>query len=395
MKNTKHYDVIIIGAGGAGLMCAREAGKRGRRILIIDHADKVGKKILISGGGHCNFTNIEVGAEQYLSANKHFCKSALAQFDQHDFVAMLQKHKIKYHERKLGQLFCDNSAKQIVNMLVEECKESDIDIKLNIQVCEIYKNGSFTIKTSAGTFTAESLVVATGGLSMPEIGASGFGYKLAKQFDLSVTNTAPALVPFTFNNKDLDFYKTLSGISFEASVRCGKISFKEDVLITHRGLSGPAILQISSYWKPEQEIHLHLLPQLNWSEFLQTKRNENPKKELKTVLSEVLAKRLITGLIETKQIKNISMFQLSDKCILKLTNFFSDLIITPSGTEGYNKAEVTLGGIDTKELSSKTLESRKVAGLYFIGEVVDVTGWLGGYNLQWAWSSGVAAGRTV
>jgi predicted Rossmann fold flavoprotein len=395
MADTKHYDVIIIGAGGAGLMCAREAGKRGRHVLVIDHANKAGSKILISGGGRCNFTNTEVSAEQYLSANKHFCKSALTQFNQHDFMAMLQKHKIEYHARKLGQQFCDDSAKQIVAMLVSECEANAVTIKLNVQVVNIDKDDSFTVKTNIGTFVTTSLVIATGGLSIPEIGASDFGYKLAKQFGLSVTSTTPALVPLIFNKKDLERYKTLSGMSFEASVRCGKISFREDVLITHRGLSGPAILQISSYWKPGQEIHIHLLPQLNLTEFLQTKRNENPKQELKTVLSEVLAKRLIVRLIETDQIKNMPMWQVSNKHIVELTNFFSDLTIIPSGTEGYNKAEVTLGGIDTRELSGKTLESRKVSGLYFIGEVVDVTGWLGGYNLQWAWSSGAAAGRAV
>ena len=395
MADTKHYDVIIIGAGGAGLMCAREAGKRGRHVLVIDHANKAGSKILISGGGRCNFTNTEVSAEQYLSANKHFCKSALTQFNQHDFMAMLQKHKIEYHARKLGQQFCDDSAKQIVAMLVSECEANAVTIKLNVQVVNIDKDDSFTVKTNIGTFVTTSLVIATGGLSIPEIGASDFGYKLAKQFGLSVTSTTPALVPLIFNKKDLERYKTLSGMSFEASVRCGKISFREDVLITHRGLSGPSILQISSYWKPGQEIHIHLLPQLNLTEFLQTKRNENPKQELKTVLSEVLAKRLIVRLIETDQIKNMPMWQVSNKHIVELTNFFSDLTIIPSGTEGYNKAEVTLGGIDTRELSGKTLESRKVSGLYFIGEVVDVTGWLGGYNLQWAWSSGAAAGRAV
>ena len=395
MINTEHYDVIIIGAGAAGLMCAREADKRGRDVLVVDHADKAGSKILVSGGGRCNFTNMEVSAEQYLSANKHFCKSALAQFDQHDFMAMLQKYKIKYHERKLGQLFCDNSAKQIVDMLLTECGKGAVDIKLNVEVDEIYKDGCFTIKTSVGAFGSESLVIATGGLSLPEVGASDFGYKLAKQFDLAVINTSPALVPLILSNKDLEFYETLTGISFEARVSCGKVSFKEQVLITHRGLSGPAILQISSYWKPGQDIHIHLLPQLNWSEFLRAKRSEKPKQELKTVLSEVLPKRFIARLIETDQIKNMLMSQLSDKYIVKLTAFFSDLVIRPSGTAGYSKAEIMLGGIDTNELSSKTLESRKVPGLYFIGEVVDVTGWLGGYNLQWAWSSGVAAGRVV
>lgn len=395
MTHTKHYDVIVIGAGGSGLMCASKAGERGRQVLVLDHANKAGGKILISGGGRCNFTNINVSSENYLSANKHFCKSALAQFSQHDFISMLQAHNIKFHERALGQQFCDDSAKQIVDMLLAECRKNQVEIKLNVVVNDIAKDNDFIVKTSAGTFISENLVVATGGLSFPEIGATNFGHKLAKQFGLSVTSMAPALVPFTYNDKDLERYKTLSGISFEARACCGKTCFTEELLMTHRGVSGPAILQISSYWKPGQEIHINLLPQLNWSEFLRAKRSENPKQTVKTVLSEVLPKRLISCLIEAGQIKNRVMKEMSEKNITKLTDFLSDFIITPSGTEGYQKAEVTLGGIDTNELSSKTLESHKVSGLYFIGEVVDVTGWLGGYNLQWAWSSGATAGRVV
>ena len=280
-------------------------------------------------------------------------------------------------------------------MLLAECKKGAVDIKLNVNVHKVCKDSSFTIKTSDATFVSTSLVIATGGLSIPKIGASGFGYQLAKQFGLSVIDTAPALVPFTFSNKDLEQYNALSGISFEAKVSCGEDSFQGNVLITHRGISGPAILQMSSYWKPGQKIHIHLLPQLEWPEFLRKKRIANPKQELKTVLSEVLAKRFIDRLIENSQIKNIIMGQMSDNYIIKLTDFLKNIIIKPSGTEGYSKAEVTLGGVNTKELSSKTLEARKVARLYFIGEVIDVTGWLGGYNLQWAWSSGVVAGRVV
>ncbi len=387
--------MIIVGAGASGLMCAREAGQRGRRVLVIDHADKAGKKILISGGGRCNFTNSEVSAAHYLSGNQHFCKSALAQFDQHKFIAMMKAYKIKFHERNLGRQFCDDSAKQIVAMLREECEKNNVEFKLNTKVLEVSHAEFFSLKTNDGVFTSESLVIATGGLSYPEIGASGFGYKIARQFNLAVTETVPALVPFVFDNEDLARYKTLSGISCEAMVRCGKVSFEEEILFTHRGLSGPAILQISSYWKPGQAIHIHLLPQFNWTEFLRIKRIENPKQELKTVLSEKLAKRLVTCFIDAEKIKNIPMSRMNDKEIFDLVDFLTDFVMTPHDTEGYNKAEITLGGVDTNELSSKTLESRKISGLYFIGEVVDVTGQLGGYNLQWAWSSGVAAGRAV
>lgn len=392
---TSAYDVIILGAGGAGLMCAIEAGKRGRRVLVLDHAEKVGKKILISGGGRCNFTNIGTRAESYLSQNKHFCKSAFGQFTQHDFIAMVDKHRIPHHEKKLGQLFCDISAQQIVDMLLDECDANKVRIELNCAVDAVSKNQQFEVKTSSGIFTAESLVIATGGLSIPKMGATDFGYRIARQFNLPIVATTPALVPFTFSEKDLAFYDGLSGISMDAEVRCGKTTFRENILMTHRGVSGPAILQISSYWKQGQDVVLNLLPDVDMQSHLKTKRAEAPKQELKTVLSDLLPKRFIHRLFELNVLDNPPMANLSDAKIEKLVTFFTHYTIKPNGTEGYRKAEVTLGGVDTAALNARTLETKTVPNLYFIGEVVDVTGWLGGYNFQWAWSSGWAAGQVV
>ncbi len=390
------YDVVVLGAGGAGLMCALEAGKRGRKVLVLDHSDKVGKKILISGGGRCNFTNLEVGAEKFLSGNKHFCKSAFSQFTQHDFIELINKHGIAFHEKKLGQQFCDDSAQQIVDMLLNECSSSQVEIKLETVINSVTKdNDGFTVKTSKGEFICDSLVVATGGLSIPKMGATGLGYKIAKQFGLNIIETTPALVPFTFNAKDLELYDGLSGISFDAIVSCGKISFRENVLMTHRGVSGPAILQISSYWKSGDDIRIQMLPDLDWLAFLKEKRQTNAKQELKTILSDVLPKRMVQRFIDVGIIPNSIMAQLSDKKIRELVELFTRFTIKPNGTEGYRKAEVTLGGVDTKDLDAKTLQARDAAGLFFIGEVVDVTGWLGGYNFQWAWSSGYAAGQVV
>lgn len=393
--NTHKYDVIIIGAGGAGLMCAIEAGKRGRKVCILDHAEKVGKKILISGGGRCNFTNVNATAENYQSANKHFIKSAFSQFTPQDFINMVEESNIQYHEKKLGQLFCDDSAQNIINMLLNKCEKYGIKIQLKHEVQEISQNQSFKISTNHGVYESASLVIATGGLSIPKMGATNFGYKIAKQFGLKITETTPALVPFTFSTKDLELYNGLSGISFDAVVKCGKQSFRENVLMTHRGVSGPAILQISSYWKAGDEININILPDTNWQEFLKQNRQENPKQELKTVLSTLLPKRMIERFVEVGFIKNQPMNGISDKEIHKITHLFTNFIIKPNGTEGYRKAEVTLGGIDTNELNAKTLESKKVPNLYFIGEVVDITGWLGGYNFQWAWASGFSAGQVV
>jgi len=392
---TQQFDSIIIGGGASGLMAAITAGKRGRKVCVIDHAKSLGKKILISGGGRCNFTNLGISADKFISQNKHFCKSALSQFSQYDFIEMIKKHNISYHEKTLGQLFCDDSASQIVDMLLTEAKNAGVEFILSTEVLDIQKNEKFEVNTSKGNFESESLVMATGGLSIPKIGATNFGYKIAQKFDLEVIETEPALVPFTFSEKDKDIFAELSGIAFKAEVTIGKTSFIENVLFTHRGLSGPAVLQISSYWKAGDEIKIKMLPDLNWQELFETKRKENSKQELKTVLNEVLQKRFVNVLIEQNLVKNMPLGQLSDKYIRQLVEFFENFIIKPNGTEGYRKAEVTKGGISTKEINSKTLETKKVEGLYFVGELVDVTGWLGGYNFQWAWSSGFAAGQNI
>lgn len=389
----KNFDVIIIGAGASGLISAFAAAKRGKRVCLIDHAKKIGSKILISGGGRCNFTNLNADAEKYLSKNKHFMKSALAQFSQYDFIELIKKHKIKYHEKTLGQLFCDDSATQIVDMLVAECQNVGVEFYLGTEVTEVIDN--FTVLTSKGEFSASNLIMATGGLSIPKMGATNFGFRVAKQFGLKVEDTTPALVPFTFSDKDKEKFASLSGISFLAEVSLGKTSFKESVLFTHRGISGPAILQISSFWQPGNEIKINILPDTNWSEFLQQKKTANSKQELKTVLTEVLPKRFVIVLIEQGLVKNIPMGQVGEKYIIQLVETFSNFKIKPNGTEGYRKAEVTKGGVSTTELDSKTLESKKVPGLYFVGELVDVTGFLGGYNFQWAWSSGFVAGNNI
>lgn len=395
MKNT-NCDVLIIGAGGAGLMCAIHAGKKGRKVIVLDHAEKVGKKILISGGGRCNFTNTGASADRYQSGNKHFMKSAFGRYKPDNFISLVESYNIAYHEKKLGQQFCDKSAQQIVDMLLNECAENGAKIQLNTEVQSVDKNNNtFNVSTNKGTFSATKLVVATGGLSIPKMGATNFGHKLAEKFNIEVTELTPALVPFTFSTKDLERYTDLSGISIDADVSCGKTSFRENILITHRGVSGPAILQISSYWKPGQEIKIRMLPDLNWQEFLKEKRNENGKAELKTILSDILPKRFASRLFEWGDMHNKPMAELGDKEIRRIEEYFTNFCIKPNGTEGYRKAEVTLGGVSTKELDAKTLESKKVAGLYFIGEVVDVTGWLGGYNFQWAWASGFACGQSL
>lgn len=390
------YDVIVIGAGGAGMMCAAEAGKRGKRALLLDHAEKIGHKILISGGGRCNFTNLGAKADRYISANPHFCKSAMARFTPQDFVAMVEKRGIAYHEKKLGQQFCDGPAQQIVDMLLDACEDAGVDLKLECVVEEISKVAEgFLLRTSRGSFRGAKLVIATGGLSIPKMGATNFGYKVAYQFGLKVVTTEPALVPFTFSEKDLAFYEELSGISFDAEVRCGKTKFRENVLMTHRGVSGPAILQISSYWTPGDEIHIRILPDMDWTAYLKEMRQSAPKKDLQVALGDVLAKRFVERVVEKGGFATKPCGMLNDKDIARVAAFMADFVIKPNGTEGYRKAEVTRGGVDTDELNATTLESKKVPGLHFIGEVVDVTGWLGGYNFQWAWASGAAAGRSV
>lgn len=383
-------DVIIIGAGAAGLLCAIESGKRNRSVLILDHAKKTGSKIRISGGGHCNFTNINASPDKYLSRNPHFCKSALSRFTPHDFIAMLEKHGVKYHEKEPGQLFCNESSAEIVNMLHDECKESGVGIRLNCHVSEIKKEDSFIISTDLGVFQSKSLVIATGGLSYPELGTTGFGYAIAGKFGIKVTPVKPALVPLTFNQKDLRFFKELSGVSINASISCNRKEFRGDILFTHRGLSGPAILQISSYWNQGDSIIINLLPAIDAYELFAAKQQS--KMELKNFLPQYLPKRFIQKWCDL-YIQPKPICQYTDRELNRISHQIHNWEIKPKETEGYKKAEVTLGGIDTDELSSKTMEAKKVAGLYFIGETVDVTGQLGGYNLHWAWASGYAAGQ--
>lgn len=403
MKLTK--DVVIVGAGAAGMMCAIEAGKRGRSVLLIDHAKKLAEKIRISGGGRCNFTNLHTKPENFLSSNPHFCRSALARFTPQDFIALIEKHGIRYHEKKLGQLFCDDSAQQIISMLREECDAagvawqmpSKIESVTHVAVNEKDDDDAekqFIIKTDRNIIQCESLVIATGGLSIPQIGASAFGYQIAEQFGLAVTPLRPALVGLTFAQQDFATFAEISGVAIDVVVSCNGASFRENILFTHRGLSGPAILQISSYWRPGDVIHINLLPQYDVANLLS--EHKNSAQLLTNLLTEFLPKRFIQSWAALQPSNVIKpMKQVSDKERQKIANSLSDWQITPSGTVGYKKAEVTQGGVDTHQLSSKTMEAKHMPGLYFIGEVVDVTGHLGGFNFQWAWSSAYAAGGYV
>ncbi len=389
------YDVIIIGAGAAGMMCAIEAAKRGRRVWLIDHAKKIAEKIRIAGGGRCNFTNIHTKPDAFLSRNRHFCKSALNQYTQDDFIALVQSHDIAFHEKKLGQLFCDISSQQIIDMLLRECDDAGVELEINVSVQGVaHQNNEYVIETSHGRRTCSSLVIATGGLSIPKIGASKFGYDIAKQFGINVVETNPALVPLTFQDALLEQCKALSGLSVEATVSCGKTSFSEGLLFTHRGLSGPSILQISSYWKEGAEIIINLAPQINVDAFLRERKQTKAKQEIQNVLAEILPKRLAQSICEALEIAG-NLGELSDHKIAVMAAAVNQWRIKPSGTEGYRTAEVTLGGVDTNDVSSKTMEVKKQPGLFFIGEVLDVTGHLGGYNFQWAWSSGFVAGQSV
>ena len=392
----KQTDVLIIGASASGLMCAIEAGKRGRKVVVLDHANKAGKKILMSGGGRCNFTNMNIEAENYLSHNPHFCKSALSRYTQWDFIALVNKHNIAYHERDLGKLFCDNSAKDILDMLLDECKKAKVKIILDCKIEDIKKtdNEPFTIKTSAGNFSTASCVIASGGLSIPKMCASPLGYKVAEQLGLHLWPTSPGLVPFTLQPQDKEKLETLAGISVECLVSNERAQFRENILFTHRGLSGPAILQISSYWRPGESINIDFSPGINIVEWLTTRRKKQPQVKLKTVIAEILPKRLVPVLLNPAFIEQ-PMQNLSKEKINDIAKKLQQWQIKPNATEGYRTAEVTLGGVDCDEISSKTMESKKVKGLFFIGEVIDVTGWLGGYNFQWAWSSGWCAGQVV
>lgn len=388
MQNST-FDVIIIGAGAAGLMCAQIAAGRGQKVLILDHSQKLAEKIRISGGGRCNFTNLNAKAECYLSQNPAFATSALSRYTPQHFCELLDWYNIAYHEKTLGQLFCDRSSQDIIDLLDHLCQENGVQRMMATTVNQVeHTAGKFTIQTSQGTFSSEKLVIATGGLAIPQIGATGFGYNLARQFELEVVSTRPALVPLTLQPEQLHLFKNLAGISFFGEARLNKIKFQENCLFTHRGLSGPAILQISSYWQPGQTLHLNLLPSFDIAQELQLRRNSN--KLLSNFLAEYFSQRLADCLCKLLGFDK-SLSQLNNHQIATLANLVHDLQLTPSGSEGYKKAEVTSGGIDTKDLNSKTMMAKNVDGLYFIGEVVDVTGWLGGYNFHWAWSSAHAA----
>ncbi|WP_329740802.1 NAD(P)/FAD-dependent oxidoreductase [Dyella sp. A6] len=389
-------DVLIVGAGAAGLMCAIAAGQRGRRVLVVDHANRPGKKILMSGGGRCNFTNLGVTPANYLSANPHFAKSALARYTPADFIALVERHRIAYHEKELGQLFCDDSSKQIVRMLLDECADAGVRVETSCAVERVrHTDEGFGVLTAHGEVHAESLVVATGGLSIPSMGATGFGYELARQFGHAVLPVRAGLVPLTLSGKHQQHYHDLAGVALPVvETRTGKLSFRAGMLFTHRGLSGPAVLQISSYWQPGDDLRVDLLPDHAAGDWLVDQRAARPAAEFKNVLADLLPKRLAQRLCE-HWFDNRPMRQYRDAELREIGRQLHDWPITASGTEGYRTAEVTLGGVDTDGLSSSTMQSKLVPGLYFIGEVVDVTGWLGGYNFQWAWASGQAAGQVV
>ncbi|HYF98154.1 MAG TPA: NAD(P)/FAD-dependent oxidoreductase [Coxiellaceae bacterium] len=389
-------EVIIIGAGAAGLMCAIEAGKRGRQVLVLDHANKAGKKILMSGGGRCNFTNLNINPDNYLSHNPHFCKSALKRYTQWNFIELVKKHAIPFHEKTLGQLFCDNKSKDILDMLLLECQLASANILLETHVEKIEQLATkhFRLKTNRGDFQCESLVIASGGLSIPTMGASPFGYKVAEQFNIKVWPTRAGLVPFTLQPADKDKLAILSGIAVNSLVTNHKTSFREQILFTHRGLSGPAILQISSYWQPGEAISINLIPEKDLGEELKNHKIKQAQKLIKTIMTDYLAKRVVENFLDPK-VAETKLAELSQQQLTHIAEQFHRWTLKPNGTEGYRTAEVTLGGIDCNALSSKSFEANEVPGLYFIGEVVDVSGWLGGFNFQWAWSSGWAAGQVV
>lgn len=395
----QNLDVLIIGASASGLMCAIEAAKRGRNVVVLDHANKAGKKILMSGGGRCNFTNYTINSENYLCHNSHFVKSALSRFTQWDFIALVEAYNIPYHEREHGQLFCNDSSKDILNLLLTECKKFNVTIQLNTKINQIahFETDSdhhFIIKTNSGDFNSTSLVIASGGLSIPKMGASPFGYKIAEQFNIKVWPTSAGLVPFTLHNTDKEVYADLSGIAVNSIVSSKTMTFRENILFTHRGLSGPAILQISSYWNAGEAITINLLPDVNLLEELIASRKNQPQIKLKTFLHKKLVKRLVNTFIEKETLEK-SLQEITLEQFKIIAAALQNWTIKPNGTEGYRTAEVTLGGVDCDALSSKTMESKSTSGLYFIGEVVDVSGWLGGYNFQWSWSSGWCAGQYV
>ena len=391
------FDVIIIGAGAAGMFCAAQAGQLGRRVLLLDNGKKAGRKILMSGGGRCNFTNMHTEPAAYLSHNPHFCKSALARYTQWDFIDLVNRHGIAYHEKTLGQLFCDDSAQQIVDLLLKECEAGQVSVRLRSEVLSVERDDNgYTLQLNGAAVQAEKLVIASGGLSMPGLGATPFGYKVAEQFGLKVFPTRAALVPFTLHKPLLEQLNTLSGVALPTTITAqdGTL-FKEAMLFTHRGLSGPAVLQISSYWQPGEFVTIDLSPATSLDDFIHVQREAHPNLSLKNSLAKILPKRLVEVLQELKQIPDVTLKQLNSKQQNELVNTLHHWRVQPNGTEGYRTAEVTLGGVDTTQLSSKTMEARDVPGLFFIGEVVDVTGWLGGYNFQWAWSSAWACAQAL
>jgi predicted Rossmann fold flavoprotein len=393
-KAAEAFDVIVLGAGAAGLMCALTAGQRGRRVLLLDHADQVGAKILISGGGRCNFTNLHCAPDRFLSGNPDFCRSALHRYTQDDFIALVERHHIPYHEKTLGQLFCDGSARAIVAMLLAECTLGGVDVRVGHTVTDVSGADSFRLTTSGGSFTAPSLVLATGGLSIPKMGATGLSYDVARRFGLRVVEPLPALVPLRATPDMLGLPALLAGVSLDAIASCAGASFRENILFTHRGLSGPAILQISSYWRPGDLIALDLAPAHDATVFLLERKQSRPRAEPKTVLAEILPARLAEALAEAC-LPLTAMANIPDRTLTSFAARLKRWEVRPTESEGWPKAEVTLGGIDTRDLSSKTMAARNVPGLYAIGEAVDVTGWLGGYNFQWAWSSGWCAGEAL
>ena len=389
------FDVVVIGAGAAGMMCAIEAGKRGRKVLVVDHAAAPGEKIRISGGGRCNFTNIHAGPANFISANPHFAISALRRYTQKDFVAWVEREGVAYHEKTLGQLFCDDSAKQIIEMLTRAMRANGVELRLRTAVGKIEKTESgFRLALPHGTVTCASVVIASGGKSIPKMGATGFGYEIAQQFGLNIIETRPALVPLTFEIKTLERLKPLAGVAVDAVAACGKTKFAEAMLFTHRGLSGPAILQISSYWREGQAITVTMAPGVKLTEVLKAARGSRGKQAVITVLADHLPRRVAQMILDEIGAPN-NVGDLSDKLIARIDEAVNAWTVKPVGSEGYRTAEVTLGGVDTSQLDSKTMAAKDVPGLYFIGEVVDVTGWLGGYNFQWAWSSGWVAGQAV
>ncbi len=394
---TALFDTIIIGAGAAGLMCASRAGSKGKSVLLLDHAEKIGEKIRISGGGRCNFTNIHTTPANFLSDNPHFCKSALSRYSPQNFIDFVKSYDIAYHEKTLGQLFCDGKATQIIDMLLAECRKANVvlETKCIIESIKREADGIFEIQSSKGLFHSPNLVVATGGLSIPKIGATGFGYKIAEQFGHSLITTRAGLVPLTFTDDTVRLCITLAGLSVDdAVVSVSKVKFDEAMLFTHRGLSGPSILQISSYWREGNAIHVNLCPKISVIDWLKQKRKSDSKKMLRTVIEEILPNRLANALVEISNLDG-QMANLPDSKLLTIANMINDWTLTPNGTEGYRTAEVTLGGVNTKEISSQNFESRITKGLYFIGEVLDVTGHLGGYNFQWAWASGWCCGESL